>query len=166
MTNSEIYYLAGKCLIMDKNPQFRDEFITLCKNDLVDWLGFVETCSNNFVLPLIFLKFRNSKVLEYIPEELQEHLSTVYQANLQRNKEILWQIQSITALLNKHNISPLFLKGAGNLIEGVYSDLGERLMGDIDLLVEEKDYVASAEILTTRPSIIPILCAILKFTEL
>lgn len=147
MTNSEIYYLAGKCLIMDKNPQFRDEFITLCKNNLIDWIRFVETCSNNFVLPLVFLKFRDNGVLEHIPEELQEHLSSIYQANLQRNKEILRQIQSTTALLNKHNISPMYLKGAGNLIDGVYSDLGERMMGDIDILVDENDYLTSAEIM-------------------
>jgi len=36
------------------------------------------------------------------------------------------------------------MKGTGNLIDGVYDDIGERIIGDIDFLVPEKDYLTAA----------------------
>jgi len=42
--------------------------------------------------------------------------------------------------------SPIYLKGTGNLIDGIYSDIGERIIGDIDFLVPEKDFRTTAEL--------------------
>lgn len=144
MTNSEIYYLAGKCLVMEEHPEFRNEFIELCKNNSIDWLQFVAICSDNLILPTIYLKFRANGILELIPKELNEHLLEIYELNKKRNNEIIRQIKSINIILNGKNIVPLYLKGGGNLIDNIYSDVGERLMGDIDFLVPQKDYLSSA----------------------
>ncbi len=147
MKNSELYLLAGRCLVLDEKPEFKKELIDLCKNNLIDWLKFVSICSDNLILQVIFLKFRAHGILEYIPVELKEHLQEIYKMNSQRNNEILDQIKSITTILNKKNIVPLFLKGSGNLLDVLYSHTGERLMGDIDFLVPEKDYLISAELM-------------------
>ncbi|MGM0408483.1 MAG: nucleotidyltransferase family protein, partial [Bacteroidota bacterium] len=147
MTQSEIYYFAGKCLILDKNPEFRKKVLEVCQNDLMDWKQFVAICSNNLILPAICLKFRSHNILEHLPHDLSEHLLEIYELNRERNNLIVEQIKSITAVLNGQNIFPLFFKGAGNLIDDVYSDIGERLMYDIDFLVPEKDFLTSAEIM-------------------
>lgn len=39
------------------------------------------------------------------------------------------------------------MKGAGNLLDGLYSDVGERIMNDIDFLVPEKDFLLAAQML-------------------
>jgi len=41
----------------------------------------------------------------------------------------------MNATLNTAGISPIYLKGTGNLIDGIYGDVGERIIGDIDFLV-------------------------------
>ena len=41
-------------------------------------------------------------------------------------------------LLN--NITPIFLKGTGNLLAGIYKDIAERMVGDIDLIILNEDY--------------------------
>ncbi len=41
-------------------------------------------------------------------------------------------------LLDEHKIKPLFLKGTAHLIENLYQDLAERMVGDIDFLVPEQ----------------------------
>jgi len=41
----------------------------------------------------------------------------------------------ITKLFNKHNINHVFLKGTALLAGNYYADLGERMIGDIDVLV-------------------------------
>jgi len=56
------------------------------------------------------------------------------------------QVKEINASLNAAGISPIFMKGTGNLIDGIYNDIGERIIGDIDFLVPEKDYLTAAEL--------------------
>jgi hypothetical protein len=67
--------------------------------------------------------------------------------NRSRNRQIIDQSLEITALLNQHGIDPVFLKGTAHLLDGLYEDPAERMVGDIDLLVEEKEMVRAAEIL-------------------
>jgi len=44
-------------------------------------------------------------------------------------------MKEMNAKLNAAGISPIYLKGTGNLIDGFYEDIGERIIGDIDFLV-------------------------------
>jgi len=75
------------------------------------------------------------------------HISEeIYTLNRTRNEQILLQMKEIKATLNASGISPIYLKGTGNLIDGIYSDKGERIIGDIDFLVSDKDYLAAAEL--------------------
>ena len=46
-----------------------------------------------------------------------------------------------------NNIRPIFLKGTGNLLEGLYEDVGERMVGDIDFLLSQKDYFKTIDVL-------------------
>ena len=68
-------------------------------------------------------------------------------SNRKRNTEILQQIEEISTKLQKANIKPIYLKGTANLMDGLYSDIGERMIGDIDFLVQEKDYLKTAELI-------------------
>lgn len=133
--------------MLDEDPEFRQEIReTIAAND-IEWQKFVALCSNHLILPVIYLKFLKHGILEYLPEELSEYLKDIYELNLSRNKQILIQLQEITAILNKGNIYPVFLKGAAHLLDELYSDTGERILGDIDFLVPEKDYLPSARLL-------------------
>jgi hypothetical protein len=67
--------------------------------------------------------------------------------NVTRNTRILEQIHEITGILTKNDIYPVFLKGAAYLLDELYTNIGERILGDIDFLVPEKDYFLSAQIL-------------------
>ncbi len=149
MTKSELFRFTGKCLTLDENPQFRAELIEKCRNREVDWDQFVVLCSTHFILPAIYLKFLSQGIMDFIPEDLSKHLALIYKLNVTRNSEILKQIGTITTLLSDNNIYPIFLKGAGYLIDGLSSNIGERILGDIDLLVPEKDYLPAAKILET-----------------
>jgi len=99
------------------------------------------------VIPAIYLKLKAHDLLRFIPEEVVQAFTEIYELNLERNQQILKQIDDITAVLNKENIQPVFLKGTANLLDGLYSDVGERMIGDIDFLVQEVDFLKSAQIL-------------------
>ena len=147
MTNIELFRLAGRCLALDENPAFRTRLLTSIREEQINWDHFVSLCSNHLVLPAIYLQFGRHAVLPDLPEELSLHLQEIYRLNVSRNKRILEQIKQITTTLNEKNIYPLFMKGAGNLLDKVYTDIGERILGDIDFLVPEQDYLPAAELL-------------------
>ena len=142
MTNNQLFYFTGKCLSIEEHPEFRKEFINVCQSDLIDWQHFVYLCSNHLILPAIYLKLRTHNLLEYLPEELSEHLKNIHELNVERNHQILEQLQHITEILNPNNIFPVFMKGSGNLLDGVYLNIGE----SIDFLVPEKDYFKAAKL--------------------
>lgn len=147
MTNRELFYFAGNCLTLDERPGFRLAIIEKIEAGSIDWQGFVEVCSNHLVLTPVYLQFKKHGITGLLPEELAQHLEMVFELNQERNTRILAQIQEITNLLNGENIYPIFLKGAGNLIDGLYSSVGERIMNDIDFLVPDNDYLKSAKLL-------------------
>ncbi|KOH44639.1 nucleotidyltransferase family protein [Sunxiuqinia dokdonensis] len=147
MTDREMYYLIGKCLALDEHPEFRDQLIALAKSELIDWHQFVSLCSNHLVLPAIFLKFRTHNLLDHLPEDLTSHLHEVHALNVARNTRILKQLHEIVDVLKPHKIYPVFLKGAANLLDGLYADLGERILGDIDFLVSDDEYLEAARLM-------------------
>lgn len=147
MNNIEMFRFAGKCLALDDHSEFRIEILKKTESNQINWQHFVTVCSNHLILPAIYLKFKSHNILKFIPQELSVHLEEIYKLNVSRNQQITAQIQKITNTLNKKNIYPIFIKGAGSLLDEVYSDLGERILGDIDFLVSEEDYLVSAKLL-------------------
>lgn len=145
MTYKDLYCFAAQCLALDTNPAFRNTIISNFTNGTIPLERFVALCDSHLILPAIFIKFRNHHLLEFIPNELSEHLETIYELNKKRNLELIRQAEQINSVLLSENISPVFLKGTGNLLDQLYSDPGERLVGDIDIIVEEKDYQKAIE---------------------
>jgi len=147
MTKSELFYFTGKCLGLDHHPEFASEIIKMIAAEQVDWHSFVGLCSNHLVLPTVYVVFERHGIVGHLPEELAEHLKMIFDLNEERNTRILFQMKEIAKLLNKNNIYPIFLKGGGNLIDGLYSSIGERILGDIDFLVPDADYLKSAKLM-------------------
>jgi hypothetical protein len=50
-------------------------------------------------------------------------------------------------LLLAKNITPIFLKGTGNLLVGLYYDIAERMVGDIDFIFSKEDYLKAITVL-------------------
>lgn len=133
--------------MLDEDPGFRNEILEMIEADAIDWQRFVALCSNHVILPAIYLKFQSHGIIDFLPLELAEFLKEIYDLNRSRNDQILEQLKEITEVLNKSDIHPVFLKGAAHLLDDLYSDIGERILGDIDILVPEKDYLPSVKLL-------------------
>jgi hypothetical protein len=147
MNGKELFYFTGKCLTLEEHPEFGSELIRENADESIDWERFTGICSNHLILPIIYLKFKANGLLPILPEVVADFWEEIYLLNLSRNEMIIEQLDEIISLLNQNDIYPTILKGAGNLLEGLYSDKGERMIGDIDLLVPEKEYLRTAKIL-------------------
>ena len=156
MKPSELFRFACQCLLLPSSNRRsnEDEY-----SDLVEYIRekfitgqankdrFISLCSNHLVLPAITLKFQQHGLLDLCSEEYKNHLLDILEINRKRNREILHQVDEINTVLAKENIQPIYLKGTGNLLDNLYSDIGERMIGDIDVLVQEQDYFKAADII-------------------
>jgi hypothetical protein len=149
MKNKELHYLIGHCLAIEQNPAFTTYFVQQVSENKINWEKFVWNCSNNLILQTIYVKFRDNDLLRILPDELSDYLKEIYNLNLTRNTQILSQITELNIKLNEANIRPIYIKGAANLIDGLYSDPGERIMADIDLLVPENDFLETVNVCET-----------------
>ncbi len=99
---------------------------------------FITFCDAQLILTTIYHKFKKFNLLEVFPSDLKDHLENIYELNKKRNQNIIQQAIEINNELAENNIVSLNLKGTANVIDNLYSDTGERMIGDIDLLVEER----------------------------
>jgi len=107
-------------------------------SETIDWDQFVYVSSNYLVLTTCYCRLKDKNLLSYLPEDLSQYLEEITAINRNRNTCLIEEINQIANILNTHNINYVFLKGSAFLIKNYYKDLGERMLGDIDILVEEK----------------------------
>lgn len=148
MTNKEALFFVGKCLSLSVHPERASDIKSLIQTGSVDWKQVVYQSSSQFVLPALYLNLKRNDLLSDLPEDLIEHFDEITRLNRERNESILQQLKAITKLLNENGIKPVFLKGTAHLLDGLYEDIGERMIGDIDLLLEEKQALRAFKILT------------------
>lgn len=146
MKTSELYRFTGLCLSLDEYPenvvQIKEGFLS----GRVDTDDFIFLCSNHLVLPAIWLRLKKYGLIQLLPEDFRRQLEYIYTLNTNRNLEIIRQIDEISTQLDKENINPVFLKGTALLLDNIYPDAGERMIGDIDFLVQENDFLKTAEL--------------------
>jgi len=104
-----------------------------------DWESILMMASSGLILPHIYVSLRTKKVLEFLEADFVAYLHEIYRLNKERNEAILIQAQHIAKLLQEEAIEFVFLKGTALLISDYYGDIGSRMVGDIDLLVNEQD---------------------------
>ena len=166
MSHKEMYYFIGKCLILDEHPDMRYEILVTIRKESFSWEQLVRVGSNHLVLPALFVKFRNACLLPKMPDELTDYLHQIYDMNRKRNVQIIEQIEWLKKLFLESQIHPVFLKGAGVLLDDLYEDPGERIMNDIDCLVSPPDFEKAVSLLKKEgysnpefnPASLPLMC--------
>ncbi|MDB2555964.1 nucleotidyltransferase family protein [Flavobacteriaceae bacterium] len=128
----------------DKN---RQEIEKQLKSTTIDWDAVVKVSTSHYVFPAIYCNFKRADFLKYLPADLVEYMKHITNLNRDRNTQIIQQAKELNSLLLEKNVRPVFLKGTGNLLEGLYKDVGERMVGDIDFIVSNEDFLKSNEIL-------------------
>jgi len=115
-----------------------------------NWDTIVVLGSQHLIIPALYQRLKSRNLLHLLPEGLELYLDDIASQNRQRNLAILEQVKSLTLLLNSHNIKHAFLKGAALLAADYFEDYSERMIGDIDILIEEKDLSNAFELLKTE----------------
>lgn len=147
MNYKEALFFTAKCLTLRNFPGKIPEVCNEITTGLVKWEKIVQISSGHYVFPALFIQLKQAGLLNELPPELVEYMEEFTNLNRIRNIQIMEEAAEITNLLNQHGISPIFLKGTAHLFDGLYLDVAERIISDMDFLVPEDKMVEAAEIL-------------------
>lgn len=139
MNYKETLFFIGKCLTITHEEHNRILVEQKLKKGNIDWDSVVKISTAHYVFPALYCNLKRVDFLHYLPQDLVEYMKHITDLNRERNQQIIEQAQEINKLLLNHNITPIFLKGTGNLLSGLYKDIAERMVGDIDFLVAEQN---------------------------
>ena len=109
----------------------------------------VQIGSNQLVLPAIYGAIIQKKLEDNFPNDLLTYLQEISSLNQKQNNAILKQMAFLSMFFKKNQINYVFLKGAAMLTLKPYNVINDRMVGDIDILVAEKDIFKAQKILTS-----------------
>jgi hypothetical protein len=143
----ETLYFVAKCFTISLEEKNRDEIEFILKTMDVDWDTVVKVSTGHYVFPALYCNLQRANFLHYLPEELVTYMKHITNLNRERNEEIITQARELNTLLLANNITPIFLKGTGNLLAGIYDDIADRMVGDIDFIFSKEDYPKAIKLL-------------------
>lgn len=147
MNYKETIYFVAKCLTISLEDTNKEAIEKQLRSNSIDWDNVVKVSTSHYVLPALFCNLKRAGFLIYLPKNLVSYMEHITNLNRDRNKQIIIQAKELNTLLLSNNIRPIFVKGTGNLLAGIYEDIGERMVGDIDFIFSKEDYPRAITIL-------------------
>jgi len=140
MSFKETLYFIAKSLTISLEKKNKDEIELILKTMDVDWDTVVKVSTGHYVCPALYCNLKRADFLQYLPQDLVSCMEYITNLNRERNEQIITQANELNSVLLTNNIRPIFLKGTGNLLAGIYEDIAERMVGDIDFIFSKEDY--------------------------
>lgn len=88
--------------------------------------------------PLWYARLEQDDLLQYFPDDFQQFLKTLYDANVDRNEELRAGLAELLNEFEKEKIETILLKGSATFVDDLYDSGGARYMGDMDILVKKE----------------------------
>ena len=107
--------------------------------DNINFEKLITLASGHLMLPALFFNINKKNVSYLFPEDFIEYIKEIYSINKARNTVLLKEAKELSELLYENNIKHIFLKGTALLLSNVFEDIGERMIGDIDFIIQHKD---------------------------
>lgn len=147
MSYKETFYFIARCLTISLEKHNKLAIEKTLQANTIDWDAVVKLSTQQLVFPALYCNLKRAGFLHYLPTDLANYMELITGLNRQRNQQIITQVTALNTLLLNHGIRPIFLKGAANLITGLYTDIAERMVGDIDFVFSKQDYPKAIQLL-------------------
>lgn len=129
------------------NIIYGDSEITIDEIKAINIDNFIRISSSHLLIPLLYSKIKRKKLVDYFSAEFMTYIGKIHKINKNRNKELINEARELSEILNKEKIDYVFIKGTAMLLGGYFTDIGERMIGDIDFLVNVKEIKKTKKIL-------------------
>jgi hypothetical protein len=102
------------------------------------WEILISVANEYLMAPAVGNALRARGAPAIMPQPIAEYFEGIAFLNRQRNSCIRAEAVFAASILNQNGVAPIFLKGAANLLSGLYADPASRFMLDIDILVPQE----------------------------
>lgn len=143
-------------IFFEKEEKLIFEILFFCNSlncgsiDKIDFEKFVKIASSHQLLPAIYSNLLKNDSLKLIPSDLNRFLKEIYKLNKDRNLIMKNEIDEIKMILNNSKIPFAIVKGAKLInLESEYFSY-ERMIGDIDILIEKNNLKKSFNLLLNK----------------
>lgn len=109
------------------------------------WPDLLSLSSNCMVTTQLYWVLKSApSAWQKIDTDSQEYLQHIFELNGERNAQLIDESKDILSVLNRKKITPLLLKGTGQLLSEEYPHMAYRMQLDIDFLVLPEDLEKAA----------------------
>jgi len=114
----------------------------------IDWKVFLSLLYSHKTGGLFYKSWNSlgGQYVDSIPEKVITEVKNIYFTNVLQGTRKLQKIKELIKNIQRENLQVIILRGVV-LAENIYGDIGVRPWGDLDLLVEKKDWKKIIEIL-------------------
>lgn len=126
---------------------YGDSEITIDQIKAINIENLIKISSSHLLIPLLYSKIKRKKLVDFFSAEFITYIRKIYEINKNRNRELINEARELSEILNNEKIDYVFIKGAAMLLGGYFTDIGERMIGDIDFLVNVKEIKKTKKIL-------------------
>ncbi len=101
----------------------------------LSWESVIYIANKYLVTPGLWSGLKGKGLEALLKDEIRRYLSELHAMNRNRNSHLRQQLLEAIGTLNAAGITPLLLKGSGQLAQPIHNDFGNRIMSDLDILV-------------------------------
>ncbi len=141
---TDSYQLIGMCLA--PFDESRVSLIEKAALNIRDWGEIYRLCWDRHVSTLVFSRIQKAGLDGLMPAELRDRFLSLYMNVATQNSLRIQQALPVTSSLMDKGVKVLYFKGTSMAMMGDYTDLGQRMFSDVDVLVDtdDKDLVRGA----------------------
>ncbi len=138
-TNSRLAAFECLCTILSALPpdELKGRLQQLIAVSDFSWTELVDLATDQLMAPALGERLERFGLRELLPEPVDRYLHSMLRLNRARNRRLADEAIEIAAALNETGTIPVYFKGGGALLAGLYDDPGVRVMSDLDVLVSQ-----------------------------
>ena len=139
--------LLCHCARTQGGKQHAKQIKSLAKKD-IEWSYVLRMALAHRVMPLVY-RTLTFTCPDAVPKTILEQFRTHFYANAGRNLFLTKELIKLLDLLESHEIPAIAYKGPTFAVS-IYGNLALRQFGDLDILVQERDYDRARHLLTSQ----------------
>ena len=112
----------------------------------INYEKLIKILSANLLIPAFFFNIKRTKYIDIIPNDFLNYIKYIYEINLNRNKQLIIEIEKIKKILDRGKIDFCLLKGGALLENKIFNNIGERMIGDIDILINKEKFNSTIDL--------------------
>ena len=132
------YTLLALFLAPAKSEETLDALKNAIINEQIELGPLLLQANIQMCTPLWYSRLKQDDLLQYLPEDFQQFLQVIYDANAERNTKLKSGLTDLLAEFEKAEIQTILLKGGATFVDDLYASSGARYMVDLDILVQKE----------------------------